>query len=78
MAKRRTAMNSHRKRDAKRRLHAVWPFCFVCGHPLKLSVATIEHIVPLGAGGTDRLSNLALSHRPCNRKRGMAGYKRAA
>ncbi|WP_327413223.1 HNH endonuclease [Streptomyces sp. NBC_01233] len=32
--------------------------------------ATLDHLVPVSAGGTDEASNLALAHRGCNSRRG--------
>lgn len=32
-------------------------------------IATIEHLRPLGLGGTNALNNLVLSCRPCQRER---------
>jgi 5-methylcytosine-specific restriction endonuclease McrA len=40
-------------------------YCSSQGIPLQ-----IEHIVPKVRGGTDRVSNLALACKPCNRKKG--------
>lgn len=35
--------------------------------------ATLEHLIPLSDGGTNAASNLAVSHRACNVKRGAFG-----
>ncbi len=49
--------------------------CHWCGEPMEFVMipgtysprfATIEHIVPLNAGGTDDFSNIALAHCECN------------
>jgi 5-methylcytosine-specific restriction endonuclease McrA len=37
--------------------------CHVCGDP----AAEVDHVVPLSAGGSDRLSNLRPICGPCNR-----------
>ena len=42
------------------------PNCIYCGAGLAVDTATIEHIVPLSAGGPDHLSNKALACRCCN------------
>lgn len=42
------------------------PNCIYCGAGLAVDTATIEHIVPLSAGGPDHLSNKALACRECN------------
>ncbi|WP_343715302.1 HNH endonuclease [Inquilinus sp.] len=44
--------------------------CVYCGEPLTLETATIEHIVPLAAGGPDTVINKALSCEPCNQEGG--------
>lgn len=44
--------------------------CFVCGRSVLEKYATLEHIVPVSLGGTDDMSNLAISHNVCNVKRG--------
>lgn len=44
--------------------------CFVCKKPVDKSQATLEHILPLSKGGTDEMSNLAISHKLCNNRRG--------
>lgn len=46
--------------------------CFWCReamteNPVSPDFATIEHIRPLSAGGSNRMSNLALAHKRCNR-----------
>jgi 5-methylcytosine-specific restriction endonuclease McrA len=52
--------------------------CCWCGKPMILKrsahlsemYATLEHLVPLSAGGDSKRENLALSHRKCNQERG--------
>lgn len=44
--------------------------CFVCGRNVLKKYATLEHIVPVSLGGSDDMSNLAISHNVCNVKRG--------
>ena len=52
-----------------RQLHGVVP-CWVCGQPVTLADATLEHIQPLSQGGNSHLENLAISHALCNQQRG--------
>jgi 5-methylcytosine-specific restriction endonuclease McrA len=47
--------------------------CFVCGRHVKKQHASLEHVVPLSKGGTDEMSNLSISHGPCNNRRGNGG-----
>jgi 5-methylcytosine-specific restriction endonuclease McrA len=51
--------------------------CQICGGPVDRTVprsdragATIDHAVPLSAGGLDAPSNVRLAHRACNASRG--------
>jgi 5-methylcytosine-specific restriction endonuclease McrA len=46
--------------------------CFVCGDHVPQDGATLEHITPRSKGGTDDMSNLAISHARCNHSRGNA------
>jgi 5-methylcytosine-specific restriction endonuclease McrA len=56
--------------------------CYLCGLPINLSVSGkvgssnwenglhIEHVIPLSAGGTDKLENVRPSHGRCNLDKG--------
>lgn len=44
--------------------------CFCCGEPVPERDATLEHKLPVSRGGTDDMSNLAISHSLCNQQRG--------
>jgi 5-methylcytosine-specific restriction endonuclease McrA len=44
--------------------------CFVCGEHVPYAGCTLEHIKPKSKGGTDDMSNLAISHFKCNQARG--------
>lgn len=46
--------------------------CYCCGRHVPKQHATLEHIIPKSRGGTDEMSNLSISHRYCNNKRGDA------
>ena len=48
--------------------------CHICGQPIDYTLPHLDplafvadHLVPLDAGGADRLSNKAAAHRRCNR-----------
>lgn len=45
------------------------------GHPLN---ATVDHLLPLSAGGTDTLPNVKLAHFKCNTLRGVGGVVQLA
>ena len=55
-----------------RQLHGVVP-CWVCGEHVLAGAATLEHIVPLSAGGNSHADNLAISHELCNNQRHAKG-----
>lgn len=40
--------------------------CFYCGQPMPEGDRTVEHLLALGHGGNNHLSNLALAHKACN------------
>lgn len=44
--------------------------CYVCGEPFtSFEETTLEHNLPLSAGGSNRRDNLSLSHEKCNQGR---------
>lgn len=51
--------------------------CWLCGGPMDftdngdLLYATFDHVIPRANGGTDSMSNMRLSHRVCNERRGI-------
>lgn len=44
--------------------------CVYCGDRAEGEEASIDHVVPVAAGGTDDLPNLVLACRPCNYGKG--------
>ena len=40
--------------------------CVFCGAATEVETVTIEHFVPLTAGGNSHMANLSLAHRDCN------------
>ena len=69
----------HALRIARTRLLREWrlaqqtPYCWRCSDPIDVTLsglhpygATVGHITPVSAGGTDAYENLALEHRRCN------------
>jgi hypothetical protein len=40
--------------------------CFFCHLPVSIEDESVEHLVPLTAGGADHISNMALAHHDCN------------
>jgi 5-methylcytosine-specific restriction endonuclease McrA len=55
-------------RTVARQLHGSVP-CWVCGEHVPFEEATLEHIQPLGEGGSSHAENLAISHARCNHQR---------
>lgn len=54
--------------------------CHLCGRRIDPTIsrrhpmgATIDHLVPIAAGGGDEPENVALAHRDCNIRRGTKG-----
>jgi 5-methylcytosine-specific restriction endonuclease McrA len=54
--------------------------CHLCGGRVRSDLSgsqelgpTIDHLVPVSAGGRDELVNVALAHRRCNVARGNRG-----
>ncbi|GHF12565.1 hypothetical protein GCM10017044_03160 [Kordiimonas sediminis] len=80
--KRPKGMASNRKKMIRVRLiFEQGGLCYYCGiriiigdnHP---RAATLDHIVPLGLGGTNKLSNLVMACRSCNGAKGCKSEKR--
>ena len=43
--------------------------CFYCGKELKEDIS-LEHLIPLSAGGKNILGNMVLAHKQCNHEQG--------
>lgn len=48
--------------------------CFYCGNLLGEDI-TLEHLIPLTAGGLNLLSNMVLAHEQCNQKMSHKGIQ---
>lgn len=44
--------------------------CAICGGPISLLDAHVDHVVPLSSGGEDVITNLQLTHPNCNLRKG--------
>lgn len=44
--------------------------CFYCGCHCDDDLASVEHVVPVNAGGTDHMANKVLACKPCNSEAG--------
>jgi HNH endonuclease len=47
--------------------------CHLCGKKVKPGQESVDHLVPVSAGGADRMDNVALAHIRCNSRRGVKG-----
>lgn len=54
--------------------------CHLCGKRVNMSLPgtdrmgpTVDHLLPIAAGGLDELANVRLAHRSCNCSRGTRG-----
>lgn len=56
--------------NVRRRLHQKNPRCDWCKKELEFEASTLDHIIPLSKGGSNRADNLCLSCVACNRARG--------
>ncbi|GGM64177.1 hypothetical protein GCM10012275_38400 [Longimycelium tulufanense] len=59
--------------------------CGLCGRKVRLSYKaphplspTIDHVVPLAAGGDDTRANVQLAHFGCNSRKGTGGSQQLA
>lgn len=66
------------KKRMRRRLWKIDPKCHWCGvetlfnvkHEQRKDFATVDHVFPLAAGGTNDIENLTIACRECNNHRG--------
>jgi hypothetical protein len=63
-------MNQTAARRERKRMLKKDPHCHWCGCPLDAQTATLEHVIPLVRGGTNRRENLVIACSPCNGARG--------
>lgn len=75
---RRSTTQRDRDRDRIRRTR---PACHICGEPIDYTLPyldprefTVDHVIPLAAGGRDTLDNKRAAHRACNRAKGVRDY----
>lgn len=66
---------SDSKETRRKLLFNINPNCGICGAPITIrelysSIINIDHIIPRYHGGTNKLSNLQLTHKKCNREKG--------
>lgn len=51
--------------------------CALCGRIVGVDDRSLDHIIPLAAGGSNDRANLQLAHRACNNKRGCAPVRQS-
>lgn len=71
-SQKRAKRNSSRMRRMRRKLHAADPRCHWCRAELELEASTVDHVIPLSRGGSNRDDNVVLACQPCNQRRGNA------
>lgn len=64
--------NSSQKREMKKRLlrGRIEARCCYCKRTFRADALTLEHVIPLSAGGGWKIENLKLACKPCNMNRG--------
>jgi len=71
-----SAMVKSKRKNMKGARKRMWnkPFykiCYVCNRKIDTyEECSVEHIIPLCKGGSNRSDNLTLSHKKCNEERG--------
>jgi len=50
--------------------------CKICGRPVSYNEMTLDHIVPLAAGGKEDVLNLQCTHMECNQAKGCLSNNR--
>jgi len=67
---------SRKKRILKRQLRGIFGNnqCCFCDRAMRVGTETIEHVIPLSAGGGWHLGNLRISCAPCNHERGSMPF----
>lgn len=78
-------MSRNHKRSQKDRKEVLWKLlfnsetygkCCFCNKKLMFNQATVEHVIPLGEGGSNKFSNLNVSCPECNHRRSKVSQVR--
>lgn len=65
-----TSKSAHKRRRAELLEAAgVFPICHICGDPILDGRIHADHVVPIGAGGSEN-GPLAVAHAACNVRKG--------
>lgn len=68
-------LSGERRRRLVRELLKASPRCHWCPKVLNIETATLDHIITIADGGTNRKSNQVLSCESCNHERGSTKYE---
>lgn len=71
-------LRSRVRRKVVEKLRGLHRFCHLCGEPIGDNVTdpthpmfiTLDHLIPLSKGGSNKIENLHLAHRKCNLDKG--------
>jgi hypothetical protein len=65
-------MSGVRRKKRRKQLFSASPYCYWCKELVSEAEASLEHLVPLSKGGSNRIDNTVLAHRACNEARDLA------
>ena len=75
---RRNEVRRKRRQAIRHRLVDRHPFCFYCAYKMTHDDSTLDHFIPLSAGGPDEESNFVLACRRCNRRKSNHNFEHIA
>lgn len=65
-----------KKQSRLKRIYKLYKgVCFYCNCVLTASEASVDHKIPKSKGGTNKISNLVLSCKPCNEEKSDMGFE---
>ena len=67
-----------RRQENQHRLVDEHPFCFYSARPITREDSTLDHVIPLAAGGLDDEPNFVVACRRCNRRKSNHDFEHIA